>query len=231
MAADSHDVAAAPAALHEPLPRRHRPRPRAARRPSSSWAAGSAPRAPSPPPCAWLVDAGRPGARAGQRVLARLPRRAASATRSRPGWSSRCSASSSAASSRASSPAGCARTVEKGPRDLDRRPLRAGAFVGGALMGIGAKLARGCTSGQALTGGALLNRRELGLHDDGLRRRLRRRLVREEAVAMSAPFFKFGAVRRRGLADRRLRDRHRLRLLPRARRLRQRAEAHRRSST
>jgi len=31
------------------------------------------------------------------------------------------------------------------------------AFFGGALMGIGAKLARGCTSGQALTGGALLN--------------------------------------------------------------------------
>lgn len=31
------------------------------------------------------------------------------------------------------------------------------AFIGGALMGIGAKLARGCTSGQALTGGALLN--------------------------------------------------------------------------
>ncbi len=31
------------------------------------------------------------------------------------------------------------------------------AFVGGALMAIGAALARGCTSGQALTGGALLN--------------------------------------------------------------------------
>ena len=28
---------------------------------------------------------------------------------------------------------------------------------GGALMGFGAKLARGCTSGQALTGGALLS--------------------------------------------------------------------------
>lgn len=48
------------------------------------------------------------------------------------------------------------RTVEKGPRIST--PSRLGlAFVGGALMGIGAKLARGCTSGQALTGGALLN--------------------------------------------------------------------------
>jgi uncharacterized membrane protein YedE/YeeE len=31
------------------------------------------------------------------------------------------------------------------------------AFSGGAVMGIGAVLARGCTSGQALTGGALLS--------------------------------------------------------------------------
>lgn len=31
------------------------------------------------------------------------------------------------------------------------------AFFGGALMGFGSKLARGCTSGQALTGGALLS--------------------------------------------------------------------------
>lgn len=31
------------------------------------------------------------------------------------------------------------------------------AFAGGAVMGIGAVLARGCTSGQALTGGALLS--------------------------------------------------------------------------
>lgn len=47
-------------------------------------------------------------------------------------------------------------TVEKGPRIST--PGRLGfAFLGGALMGIGAKLALGCTSGQALTGGALLN--------------------------------------------------------------------------
>jgi uncharacterized membrane protein YedE/YeeE len=31
------------------------------------------------------------------------------------------------------------------------------AFAGGAILGFGAKLARGCMSGQALTGGALLN--------------------------------------------------------------------------
>ena len=31
------------------------------------------------------------------------------------------------------------------------------AFIGGMLMGFAAKIARGCTSGQALTGGALLN--------------------------------------------------------------------------
>ena len=30
------------------------------------------------------------------------------------------------------------------------------AFVGGAIMGYGARLARGCTSGQALSGGAVL---------------------------------------------------------------------------
>jgi uncharacterized membrane protein YedE/YeeE len=31
------------------------------------------------------------------------------------------------------------------------------AIGGGVLMGVGAKLARGCTSGQALSGGALLS--------------------------------------------------------------------------
>ncbi len=46
--------------------------------------------------------------------------------------------------------------VEKGPRVSTRLRL-VGAFSGGALMGIGAALARGCTSGQALTGGSLLN--------------------------------------------------------------------------
>jgi hypothetical protein len=48
------------------------------------------------------------------------------------------------------------RTVERGPR-ISVAGRLAFAFAGGALMGVGAKLARGCTSGQALTGGALLN--------------------------------------------------------------------------
>lgn len=47
-------------------------------------------------------------------------------------------------------------TIEKGPRATTTLRL-ALAFVGGSLMGIGAKLALGCTSGQALSGGALLN--------------------------------------------------------------------------
>ena len=46
-------------------------------------------------------------------------------------------------------------TVEKGPRVSKTKRLMY-AFIGGGLMGFGAKLARGCTSGQALTGGALL---------------------------------------------------------------------------
>jgi len=47
------------------------------------------------------------------------------------------------------------RGVEKGPRVSNRARLLF-AFGGGTIMGFGAKLARGCTSGQALTGGALL---------------------------------------------------------------------------
>jgi uncharacterized membrane protein YedE/YeeE len=53
--------------------------------------------------------------------------------------------------------AGRVRTgIERGPSTTNRMRL-VYAFAGGGLMGIGAKLARGCTSGQALTGGALLN--------------------------------------------------------------------------
>jgi uncharacterized membrane protein YedE/YeeE len=48
------------------------------------------------------------------------------------------------------------RVIEKGPRVSNRTRLLL-AFAGGVLMAIGADLARGCTSGQALTGGALLN--------------------------------------------------------------------------
>lgn len=47
------------------------------------------------------------------------------------------------------------KTIERGPSISSARRLMF-AFIGGGLMGIGAKLARGCTSGQALTGGALL---------------------------------------------------------------------------
>lgn len=45
--------------------------------------------------------------------------------------------------------------VERGPRSSVRRRLVL-ALVGGALAGFGARMAGGCTSGQALTGGALL---------------------------------------------------------------------------
>lgn len=48
------------------------------------------------------------------------------------------------------------RTVERGPRMSERARLIYG-FGGGIVMGLGARLARGCTSGQALTGGALLS--------------------------------------------------------------------------
>jgi len=48
------------------------------------------------------------------------------------------------------------RSIERGPRITDRTRLLF-AFAGGAIMGVGAMLARGCTSGQALTGGALLS--------------------------------------------------------------------------
>lgn len=47
-------------------------------------------------------------------------------------------------------------TIEKGPNVTNKQRLIY-AFVGGAIMGFGAKLARGCTSGLALTGGAVLS--------------------------------------------------------------------------
>lgn len=46
--------------------------------------------------------------------------------------------------------------VERGPRMTDGQRL-ALAFVGGFIAAYGAKIAKGCTSGQALTGGSLLN--------------------------------------------------------------------------
>ncbi len=46
--------------------------------------------------------------------------------------------------------------VSKGPRISNNKRFMF-AFIGGTLMGFGAKMARGCTSGQGLTGGALLS--------------------------------------------------------------------------
>ncbi len=46
--------------------------------------------------------------------------------------------------------------VERGPRsDVSSRLVL--ALGGGILVGVGSKIARGCTSGQALTGGAMLS--------------------------------------------------------------------------
>lgn len=47
-------------------------------------------------------------------------------------------------------------SVEKGPRISTSGRLLY-AFGGGAIMGFATRLARGCTSGQALTGGAMLS--------------------------------------------------------------------------
>ena len=46
--------------------------------------------------------------------------------------------------------------VERGPRITDGQRLLL-AFAGGFIAAWGAKIAKGCTSGQALTGGSLLN--------------------------------------------------------------------------
>src|SRR5574341_64077 len=46
--------------------------------------------------------------------------------------------------------------IERGPHISDARRLGL-AFAGGFVVALGAKIAKGCTSGQALSGGALLN--------------------------------------------------------------------------
>lgn len=46
--------------------------------------------------------------------------------------------------------------VERGPRISDSTRLML-AFFGGFIAAFGAKIAKGCTSGQALTGGSMLN--------------------------------------------------------------------------
>ncbi len=47
-------------------------------------------------------------------------------------------------------------TTSKGPR-ITNRTRWGMAFLGGILMGYGARFARGCTSGQGLSGGAVLS--------------------------------------------------------------------------
>ena len=47
--------------------------------------------------------------------------------------------------------------LRKGPRITTPARWVLFALVGGALMAYGARLARGCTSGQALSGGAVLS--------------------------------------------------------------------------
>jgi uncharacterized membrane protein YedE/YeeE len=47
-------------------------------------------------------------------------------------------------------------SIERGPRISDGQRLVL-AFVGGFIAALGAKLAKGCTSGQALTGSSVLN--------------------------------------------------------------------------
>ncbi|MCU0479671.1 MAG: YeeE/YedE family protein [Anaerolineae bacterium] len=46
--------------------------------------------------------------------------------------------------------------TNRGPR-MSAKTRWLMAFIGGALMGYGARMARGCTSGQALSGGAVLS--------------------------------------------------------------------------
>ena len=46
--------------------------------------------------------------------------------------------------------------IERGPSITDNQRLVL-ALVGGIIAGVGAKIARGCTSGQALTGASVLN--------------------------------------------------------------------------
>ena len=178
-------------AVLEPLPRRHRPRPRAARR--------LRPRGPRPRRLRRLQLGGR---------LAR-DRWSRRRTRAR-------TSSSRATSTGGTHPlkawlvfevlgvfagallSGLLAGRVRGHRSRRGRACRSAcgsllAFAGGALMAVGAALARGCTSGQALTGGALLNLGSWAFMMMRLRRRLRGRRVHEEAVAMSAPFYKYGA--------------------------------------
>ena len=71
----------------------------------------------------------------------------------------------------------------KGPQ-VDEKTRWGLALLGGVLMGVGARFARGCTSGQALSGGAVLSVGSWGLHDHGLRRSLHAGLSVEKVVEL-----------------------------------------------
>ena len=49
------------------------------------------------------------------------------------------------------------REIQMGPRPMPAWSRLGLALLGGILMGVAARLARGCTSGQALTGGSVLS--------------------------------------------------------------------------
>ena len=99
------------------------------------------------------------------------------------------------------------------------------AVAGGVLMGFGAKLARGCTSGQALTGGALLAAGSWIFIVTCFAVRLSGGAAGAEALAMTAPFTETGVLGTARRAADRAAHRLRLRLVSRTRRPRSRAEA------
>ena len=80
--------------------------------------------------------------------------------------------------------------VERGPRVTDGQRL-ALAFVGGFVAAYGAKIAKGCTSGQALTGGLDPQRRQPRVHAGRVRVGVRARVPREEGVAVMFPLSSF----------------------------------------
>ena len=147
-------VRTAAGAVHEPVPGRDRPGPGAAGRLrlvgrglGASGAFNSV--------IAWAVNAVSPEHAQAQRVHRRLPgRRHLSPLKS---WLLFEVVGVFAGAMFSGLLAGRAKVMtEKGPRVSVRTRLVM-AFAGGVLMAFGAALARGCTSGQALTGGALLN--------------------------------------------------------------------------
>ena len=105
---------------------------------------------------AWLASLVAPALRAVERVPGRLPRRRAR-TRSRSGSSSRWLGVFVGALLSGLLAGRVACGDRAGPARLGRDPSRPRVRRGRPDGGFGAAFARGCTSGQALTGGALLN--------------------------------------------------------------------------